>query len=312
MNAGITKARVDSLNPRKPLYVEKDATVADVVAMMEQTKSGCILVRDKGALIGTLSERTILRNLIAMHMEFSHTPVTRLMSTDTHCLYADDSAEYALNEMTFGGFRNITVLSQVGDPSGILTFEDILDHILAKMHVRLDTEEKKPRSSEKKRAREKQGIDPEDFDRPIGVLDPPAALCVESGGLLKDAVRQMADRNIGCVMVVRDKKLIGTVTERFLLYKIAYETPDFDTAKVDDYMRVAPQCLQMHDPISAAIRILALHDVRHIPIVNENGEPVAFTSVRGVIDYIVSFYPDEIINLPPHPMRFGLRDEAGA
>ncbi|HNC49841.1 MAG TPA: CBS domain-containing protein, partial [bacterium] len=192
MNAGITKARVDSLNPRKPLYVEKDATVADVVAMMEQTKSGCILVRDKGALIGTLSERTILRNLIAMHMEFSHTPVTRLMSADTHCLYADDSAEYALNEMTFGGFRNITVLSQVGDPSGILTFEDILDHILAKMHVRIDTEEKKPRSPEKKRAREKQGIDPEDFDRPIGVLDPPAALCVESGSLLKDAVRKMA------------------------------------------------------------------------------------------------------------------------
>ncbi len=309
MKEDLTKARVDSLNPRKPLYLDKTAKVTEAVILMEKNQTGCVLIKDREALVGILTERDILRNLTSMHLEFGKTPVTQLMSTDPNYLYQDDSAAYALNEMSFGGFRNITVLSDVGDPSGVLTVEDILDHIIDIMHLKL---EKTGSDYVPKTFAEKNEIGVEDFDRPMGVLDPPTALSVESGSCLKDAVQKMANHNIGCVTVVRDKKLVGILTERFLLYKIAHKTPDYEKAIVDDFMRPNPVCLQMRDPIKEAVRILRKHEVRHIAIVNEMHEPIAFTSVRGIIDYIVSFFPEEIINLPPHPSRFGIVDEAGA
>lgn len=52
--------------------------------------------------------------------------------------------------------------------------------------------------------------------------------------------------------------------------------------------------------------------MRHIPIVNSKKHPVGYTSVRGVIDFVVSYFSEEVLNLPPHPMRIGMKEEAGA
>jgi CBS domain-containing protein len=158
----------------------------------------------------------------------------------------------------------------------------------------------------------KHEINISDFEQPVGVLEPPSPLVVESGSLLKDAVKLMGDRNVGCVMVVRNKKLIGILTERYLLYKIADQCPDYKKDIVDEYMRRDPQCLKMTDPVREAVKIFRKHEVRHIPIVNDRHEPIGYTSVKGLIDYIVGFFSEEVLNLPPHPMRFGIKESDGA
>jgi len=157
----------------------------------------------------------------------------------------------------------------------------------------------------------KHEIHVEDFDQPIGVLEPPAALSVKSGSSLKTAIKVMSDNDVGCVMVVKRKKLIGILTERRLLYQIADRRVDFDKVTVDDFMARKPECLKLCDPIKKAVQILRRHEVRHIPIVNKSGEPIGYTSVKSVVDFIVSFFSEEVMNLPPHPMRAGI-DPDGA
>ncbi|KAB2878992.1 CBS domain-containing protein [bacterium] len=165
---------------------------------------------------------------------------------------------------------------------------------------------------ELQRELDKHEINIEDFDQPIGVLEPPAPLIVHSGSLLKNAVKLMAEHNVGCVTVVQDRKLIGILTERHLLYRIADQCPDYEKDVVDDYMRKDPVCLKLTDPVREAVKIFREHEVRHIAIVNNNNEPIGHTSVKGMIDYIVGFFSEEVLNLPPHPIRIGDKHADGA
>ncbi|MBL7959115.1 CBS domain-containing protein [bacterium] len=165
---------------------------------------------------------------------------------------------------------------------------------------------------ELQRELDKHEINIEDFNQPIGVLEPPAPLIVNSGSLLKSAVKLMGEHNVGCVTVVRDMKLIGILTERHLLYRIADQCPDYEKDVVDDYMRKDPVCLKLTDPVREAVKIFREHEVRHIAIVNNNNEPIGHTSVKGMIDYIVGFFSEEVLNLPPHPIRIGDKHADGA
>lgn len=165
---------------------------------------------------------------------------------------------------------------------------------------------------ELERELDKHEIHIDDFDQPIGILEPPAPLIVETGSLLKNAVKLMADHNVGCVMVVKDMKLIGIMTERHLLYRIADQCPNYEKDIVDDYMRKDPVCLKLTDPVKEAVKVFRKHETRHIAIVNKNHEPIGHTSVKGMIDYIVGFFSEEILNLPPHPLRTGDTQADGA
>ena len=129
MNASLTKARVGSLNPRKPFYLGKDATVKEAVKSMKENQMGCVLIKDGEQWAGILTERDVLRSL-SRNVDLREIKVTELMDKDPSYLYEEDSAAYALNEMSVGGYRSLTVLGKNEKPCDILTIEDILDHII--------------------------------------------------------------------------------------------------------------------------------------------------------------------------------------
>ncbi|NUM81993.1 CBS domain-containing protein [bacterium] len=151
-----------------------------------------------------------------------------------------------------------------------------------------------------------------DFNSPLSLLEPPDPVCVESGSSLKQAIDKLVENKVGCVLITKSKKLIGMITERHILQTIAHRALDLDREKIDDHMVTQPKVLKMSDPILDALRFFITENIRHIPIVNDRHEPVGYTSVRGMINYIVSFFTEDVINLPPNPLRFGASQADGA
>lgn len=133
MNASLTKSMVKSLDPKKPFYLGKDATVKDAVKSMKENQMGCVLITDGKKWAGILTERDILRSL-KRNADLRSIKVTELMDDIPNYLYEDDSAAYALNEMSVGGYRSITVVGKDNEPCGILTIEHILDHIIDELN----------------------------------------------------------------------------------------------------------------------------------------------------------------------------------
>ncbi len=301
MHVSFTQTLVKDLNPCRPISVDPTATVGDAVRIMQQHQCTSLLVVEKDRLLGIVTERDILLKHVFENPDKLDMAITDVMTTDPNVLYEDDSAAFALNEMSVLECRHITVVDKTSRPCGILTVE----HILA------DLDEKALAATNAK-PEKKHGLRPECFDEPVQILQPPEPLCLESGSSLKAAIGHMVERNFGSVMIVMNKRLVGILTERDILYKIAGKVTDLSRLFVDEYMTSDPYSLGMEDAIRDAIRIFRQYKVRHIPLVNDRHEPVAFMSVRGLMDYVVSFFAEEIINLPPNPLRVGTSQAYGA
>ena len=135
---------------------------------------------------------------------------------------------------------------------------------------------------------------------------------VQSGTTLQTVIKILRDEKVGCVMVEKDSRIIGVMTERdFLLRAIAKEL-DMTTVTIDDYMTKNPETLHPDDPISYALNKMHVFGIRHIPIVEESGTIQGMISVKDIISHIGNYFGEEIVNLPPEPARKALhRPEGG-
>ncbi len=129
MNASLVKSKVNTLDPKEPFYLSKDASVKDAVISMKEHQMGCVLIKDGDKWAGILTERDVLRSL-SRNVDLKNLKISQLMDEYPTYLYNDDSAAYALNEMSVGGYRSLVVLGKDRQPVGILTIEHILDHII--------------------------------------------------------------------------------------------------------------------------------------------------------------------------------------
>jgi len=149
------------------------------------------------------------------------------------------------------------------------------------------------------------------FKTPLESLHLKKAVTVPSGASLKESINTMFARQFGCLLVVEKKRLCGIFTERDVLQRVAGQGLELKKEKIDDFMTPNPVMFNENDPIETALQFMEKKNARHLPIGNQVGEPVAILSVRDIIDYIVEFFPQEILNLPPHPIRLGTKNQYG-
>ena len=129
---------------------------------------------------------------------------------------------------------------------------------------------------------------------------------------VSDAVALFNEKDVGCVLVVDDRnKLIGIFTERDVIRKIINKGLDINKEKIESYMTKRPDSLCPSDPIAYALNRMAAGGYRHVPLINEQNEPVGFLSVRDIIDHLADYYSNEILNLPPSPHTKQLSRDGG-
>jgi CBS domain-containing protein len=138
---------------------------------------------------------------------------------------------------------------------------------------------------------------------PIKSMDLVPAVVVERGTLLQEAVHRMQEKHIGCVLVVQKNVVEGILTERDLLMKVVGTTKDLSKLKVEEVMTPNPEVLQPDDMIAYALNYMHVGGYRHVPIVDGEGHPVAVISVKNIVSYLADYFPQEVLTLPPRPIR---------
>ena len=111
--------------------LDRAASVADAVTAMINNRVGAVLIVDNGKLYGLFSERDVLTRVVAAGRIPAETPIVEVMTSDPECLNFDDEIVYALNRMTVGGFRHIPLLDAEGNPSGVVSMRDVVEHIVS-------------------------------------------------------------------------------------------------------------------------------------------------------------------------------------
>jgi CBS domain-containing protein len=109
------------------------------------------------------------------------------------------------------------------------------------------------------------------------------SVCTVGGGdSMRDAAKLMHKRNVGSLLVVDGGKPIGIVTERDLVGVIATGVEP-GSVKVADAMTKNPIVVKSSEDLDAARELMLKHDVRHIPVVGDDGQLVGVVSLKDVI-----------------------------
>ncbi|MCH8299428.1 MAG: CBS domain-containing protein [Candidatus Marinimicrobia bacterium] len=119
----------------------------------------------------------------------------------------------------------------------------------------------------------------------IEKLEPPEPLIVKPDSTVKEAVELMIKHGHGSVLVVDSEELVGIFTERDLLKRVVRTRLDVNTNKISEVMTSEPQSLSGSDSIAYALNRMAVHSIRHIPIITDS-KVSGFISVRGMLKYI--------------------------
>jgi CBS domain-containing protein len=136
---------------------------------------------------------------------------------------------------------------------------------------------------------------------PIEKTGPRPAICVTPETTVANAIALMKQHGLGCVLVEQDHLLTGIFTERDVLFRVIGSGRDPATLPVADVMTPDPEALTMKDELAYVLHLMAVGGFRHVPIVDEERRPVAVFSVKHIVERLVEFFPNEVLNLPSRP-----------
>jgi CBS domain-containing protein len=97
------------------------------------------------------------------------------------------------------------------------------------------------------------------------------------------AAMLMAEKSVGAVLVVEEKRLIGIFTERDAVIRVIAQNRDPHTTRLADVMTSSPKTASPNDTFGSALLTMHENRFRHVPVV-ENGEPVGIVSARYALD----------------------------
>lgn len=100
------------------------------------------------------------------------------------------------------------------------------------------------------------------------------------------AAKMMAEHNVGAVMVMEGRDLLGIFTERDMVNRVAAKGYNLDKVQLAEVMTPNPIVLQIGDHVSQALQLMTSHQIRHLPLM-ESGEIVGMLSVRDLLAEVI-------------------------
>ena len=138
------------------------------------------------------------------------------------------------------------------------------------------------------------------------------ALTVTISTTLAETIRLMQLERRACVLILDNGRLAGIFTERDILMKIAGHPLDLSNTPVTAAMTPDPFTLPADANVAFALSKMVLEGFRHIPLVDDAGNPTAVVSMRNLIEYLGEIYSRELLTMPPDPNQARYRSREGA
>jgi len=146
------------------------------------------------------------------------------------------------------------------------------------------------------------------LEDPLRVLRRKEAVIAGPDDRLDEVVERMVAARQGCALVVDRAELAGIFTERDALTRVLARGRGPSGLRMRDVMTQNPHRLTLDDSVGFALREMSVGGFRHLPVVDAQGKPVGVLSQQEAVQYLVGFFPEEVINQPPrslaqHPPR---------
>lgn len=111
-----------------------------------------------------------------------------------------------------------------------------------------------------------------------------------------DAIRLMAERGVGALLVLRGEVLAGIVTERDYARKVILKGHSSRETSVSDIMTPSPATVSPATSVEECMRLCTELRVRHLPVMDGN-RLVGIVSIGDLVKAVIDDQANEIDQL---------------
>jgi CBS domain-containing protein len=111
---------------------------------------------------------------------------------------------------------------------------------------------------------------------------------IDPGDTVYDAIKLMADKDVGALMVLDGGKIAGIVTERDYARDVFLKGRGSPQTLVGEIMARDMACVQPDKSVEECMAIMTAKRVRHLPVVTDDDELLGIVSIGDLVKSIIS------------------------
>ena len=109
---------------------------------------------------------------------------------------------------------------------------------------------------------------------------------VSPSDLVWDAIKLMTEKSVGALLVIENKELVGVVSERDYMRKVALLGRSSQTTAVNDIMTPKPFTVRPDECLNVCMELMTEKRIRHLPVVAD-GKIHGMLSIRDLLESIM-------------------------
>lgn len=121
-------------------------------------------------------------------------------------------------------------------------------------------------------------------------------ISVAPNATVLDAVKLMADKAVGSLVVMEDDTLCGIITERDYARKVIIKGRASESTRVAEIMSSNVFTTTSDQTVNDCMEVMSANSIRHLPVVEDNNV-IGMISMRDLVHAIISEQQEEIEQL---------------
>lgn len=111
-----------------------------------------------------------------------------------------------------------------------------------------------------------------------------------------EAIKLMAEKGIGSLVVMKDDKLLGIMSERDYARKVIIKGRSSESTEVAEIMTPDVLTTSSSKTVNECMNVMTEKKIRHLPVV-EDGKVIGMISIGDLVDAIISDQQEAIEQL---------------
>ncbi len=111
-----------------------------------------------------------------------------------------------------------------------------------------------------------------------------------------DAIRLMAEKGIGSLVVMEDQELLGIMSERDYARKVIIKGRSSESTAVSEIMTANVFTTSSSETVNDCMSVMTEKKIRHLPVVEDNAV-IGMISIGDLVKAIISDQQEEIEQL---------------
>lgn len=121
------------------------------------------------------------------------------------------------------------------------------------------------------------------MNSPVEKLMSKRVVTIDVSSSVFDATREIMDRDIGCVVVLREKKVVGIVTKGDILREAVMKRLDPQQMNIEKMMTQPVLTIDPTKTLAEASELMAQENLTKLPVLSKNGDLVGIITSSDII-----------------------------